>query len=136
MELWLYLALLIISLFLVALSLYRNDHSELGIVGFTFIFLLSFVMIGGDIQYKVGQNETISYSCLCCEQDGSTYLCDGSTENFSIVPTSVEKVDVYETFTAGGILSRTVGYWLAVLGVVGLIGVFVSLKSEGFMQPK
>lgn len=135
-ELWLYLALLVISLFLVTLSFYRNDHAELGIVGFTFVFMLSFVMIGGDIQYKVGQNETIDYSCLCCEQDGSTYLCDGSYGNFSIVPTSIERVDVYDTFTAGGVLSRTVGYWLAVLAVVGMIGVFVSLKAEGFMRPK
>ena len=143
MELWLYLALLVISLFLVALSLYRNDHAELGIVGFTFIFLLSFVMIGGDIQYKVGVNETNHYACLCCENGAvigepirgePSQGCTNENATLSIV--SVEKVDVYATFTAGGVLSRTVGYWLAVLGVVGLIGVFVSLRSEGFMQPK
>lgn len=125
MELWLYLALLLISLILVALSLYRNDHAELGIVGFTFIFLLSFVMIGGDIQYKVGTNTTYTYDCFDPCETG---------ENSTQIATEVT-TDVYDTFTAGGTLSRTVGYWLAVLGVVGLIGVFVSLRSEGFMRP-
>lgn len=126
--------MLLISLVLVALSLYRNDHAELGIVGFTFIFILSFVMIAGDIQYKVGVNETNTYGCLCCEE-GIVYDGENCTSNTSLQIVSVEKVDVYATFTAGGVLSRTVGYWLAVLGVVGLIGVFVSLRSEGFMRP-
>lgn len=134
MELWLYIALLLISLVLVGLSLYRNEHAELGIVGFTFIFLLSFVMIGGDIQYKVGVNETLSYSCLCCDsQMGGTYECPDDS-NATMMVTAISRVDVYENFTAGGVLSRTVGYWLAVLGVVGLIGVLVSLKPEGFMK--
>lgn len=132
LELWLYLALLLISIILVALSLRHTEHSELGIVGFTFIFVLSFVMIQGDIQYKVGQNETITYSCLCCEQ-GGTYECD---DNSSMVATLKERVDVYENFTAGGPLSRSVGYWLAVMAVIGFIGVFVGLKTEGFMEPK
>lgn len=92
-------------------------------------------MIGEDIQYKVGQNETMEYSCLCCDANGGTFEC-GNSENATIVLTHNEIVDVYNTFSAGGLLSRTVGYWLAVLGVVGLIGVFVSLRSEGFMQPK
>lgn len=134
-ELWLYLALLVISLILVALSLYRNDHAELGIVGFTFIFILSFVMIAGDIQYKVGVNETNTYGCLCCV-DGVVYDDGDCGDNSSLQIVYTEKMNIYDTFTAGGVLSRTVGYWLAVLAVVGLIGIFVSLKAEGFMRPK
>lgn len=141
MELWLYLALLVISLILVALSLYRPEHSELGIVGFIFIFILSFVMIGGDIQYKIGVNETNHYACLCCE--GGSVIGEPirgepsqgcTSENATLSIVSVEKVDVYGTFTAGGILSHTVGYWLAILSVVGMIGIFVGIKTEGFMQ--
>lgn len=134
MILWIYLAFLLISFILIGFSLFRPEHTELGIAGFTFLFILSFVMITGDIQYKVGINETITHSCLCCEQDGSTYLCDGSSENFSIQPTQIERVDVYATWVAGGTLSHTVGYLLAVISVVGLIGTFVSLKPEGFMK--
>jgi len=126
MELWLYLSLLVISLILIALSFYRTEHAELGIVGFTFIFLLSFVMIGGDIQYKVGTNTTYEYDCFD--------TC-GIGNNDTLMTTATE-IDVYDTFSAGGTLSRTVGYWLAVLGVVGIIGVFVSLRTEGFMKPR
>jgi len=133
MILWIYLAFIIISFVLIGFSLSRDDHTELGIAGFTFLFILSFVMIGGDIQYKVGVNETLSYSCLCCEQDGSTSLCDGST-NHSLVVTDIERVDIYDTWVAGGTLSHTVGYLLAVIGVIGLIGSFVSIKSERFMK--
>ena len=96
----------------------------MGIIGFTFIFMLSFVMIGGDIQYQVGTNTTYEYACFeDCDQINTSLLMSTATE-----------MNVYDTFTAGGPLSRTVGYWLAVLGVVGMIGVFVGLKPEGFMK--
>jgi len=142
MILWVYLALLIISLVLVTLSLLRDDHTELGIAGFTFLFILSFVMIAGDIQYKVGVNETNTYACVCCEQGvvvGDDYIRGeqepGCTnENASIVIIATDSVDVYDTWSAGGTLSHTVGYLLAVISVIGLIGTFVSIKPEGFMQ--
>lgn len=92
-------------------------------------------MIGGDIQYKIGNNQTIEYKCLCCDEQEGVIECPYD-ENASLQPSYIINRDVYETFTAGGVLSRTVGYWLAVLSVVGLIGIFVSLRSEGFMQRK
>ena len=140
MILWVYLALLIISLVLVTLSLLRDDHTELGIAGFTFLFILSFVMIAGDIQYKVGVNETNTYACLCCD-DGVVIgepirgvPQQGCLEDATLSVVSVEKVDVYNTWSAGGTLSHTVGYLLAVISVIGLIGTFVSIKPEGFMK--
>jgi hypothetical protein len=138
LDLMLYIVLIVISLVLIFLYFYEHDHSELGIVGFLFLFLLSLVMIGGDIQYKVGVNETYTYGCLCCEQGtviGDDYTRgqppEGCTnENATIAVIGVDKVDDYSTFTAGGVLSHTVGYYLAVAAAVGFIGVFLGLKSQ------
>lgn len=138
MDLMLYIVLIVISLVLIFLYFYEPDHSELGIVGFLFLFLLSLVMIGGDIQYKTGVNETYTYGCLCCEQGsvvGDEYTrgeppVGCTNENATIAVIAVDKVDNYATFTAGGVLSHTVGYYLAVAAAVGFIGVFLGLKSQ------
>lgn len=118
MDLWLYLILILIALVFIFLSFYAPEHSELGIVGFLFLFLLSLVMLGGDIQYKVGVNTTTT----------TTYEYDNTTLLSSLEESAA--VDVYETFTAGGTLSHTVGFYMAVASIVGFIGVLVGLRSQ------
>lgn len=114
----LYVVLIIITLVLIFLSFYAPEHSELGLVGFLFLFLLSMVMIGGDIQYKTGENTTTL----------TEYTYDNTTLT-STTETAVT-VDNYETFTAGGTLSHTVGYYLAVASIVGFIGVLLGLRYQ------
>jgi hypothetical protein len=128
MDLTLFIVFLVLSLLLVALGLYRSEHTELSLVGFLFLFLLSLIIMGGDIQYKTGEN--LTYSCLCCNNTepytGVPYLCDGTDANLVVTST----VDTYETWSAGGTLSHLVGYWLAIASFVGFIGVLLSLRRQ------
>ena len=136
MDLTLFIVFLVITLVIIFLSFYAPEHSELGLVGFLFLFLLSLVILGGDIQYKTGVNETYTYGCLCCVEGiviGQPYNesqggC--SSENASLEVIGVTKVDQYATFTAGGTVSHIVGYYLAVASLVGFIGVILGLKSQ------
>ena len=116
MLLTLLIIFLVLSLLLIALGLYRPEHSELSLVGFFFLFLLSLIVIGGDIQYKVGINET--------------YVYDNITLDY------ITSRDLYATwdgeavYSYGGTLSHLIGYYMAVASAVGFIGVLVSLRKD------
>jgi hypothetical protein len=123
----------------IALGFYRQEFSALGIAGFFFLFILSFVFMQGNIQYKTGSNETNIYACLCCDQgyvigvpyyEGSNNGCTNESATLSII--KIIKLDNYETWDAGGVTTHWVGYILAVMSVIGLIGIFVSIGSERF----
>ena len=140
MYLTLFIVLIVLSLCIIALGFYRQEFSSLGIAGFFFLFILSFVFIDGNIQYKIGVNTTNTYACLCCEDGvviGGEYTrgqqepgCTSENATISIVAT--DSVDVYETWDAGGMTSHWVGYVLAVMSAIGLIGIFVSIGTERF----
>lgn len=114
----LFLVFLGLSLLLIVIGLFRPEHTEFSLVGFAFLFILSFVFVTGDVQYQVGVNETNTYG-----------LVNGTYE-----VTSVQSVDVYETFQSGGLLSHFVGYWLAVMSLAGFVIVIVSAKPGLFRR--
>jgi hypothetical protein len=124
MYLVLFIVFFFICLVITGLWIARPDFTALGFAGFFFMFILSFVVMQGDIQYKVGMNETNTYECLD--------LCE--TGNTTAYLTHVEKVDVYETWDSGGFLSHWAGYILAVVAVIGIICVFVNMGTEGFLK--
>jgi len=136
MELILYTIFLGLALLIIAIGLFRPEHTEMALIGFVFLFLLGLNLEAGSITYKTGVNETYTYSCLCCsngEPTGSPGICTSELNNSAnLVVTGVEKVDVYDTFTAGGILSHILGYWLMIMSVVGFIGVLVGLGTQRF----
>ena len=130
MDLSLYIVLIVISLIFIFLGFYKSEHTEFSLIGFMFLFLLSMVMLQGNIQYKTGV--FYNYSCLCCgeftDQRGTVYgahVCD-STENSSLYVSSIS--DVYGDFTAGGVLSHLIGYYLAVASSIGFAVVLISLR--------
>lgn len=125
LDLTLFVVFILLSIIIIALGLFRPEHTELSLVGFVFLFLLSMVILEGNIQYKVGEdiNTTYNYSCIeTCDQTGNTSLMLSST--------TITNRDVYDTFTAGGTLSHLVGYWLAIASIIGFIGVLMSLKYQ------
>ena len=132
MILSLFIVFLLFTLIIIAIGLFRPDHTEISLIGFLFLFLLSIVILNGEIQYKTGQNYT--YSCLCCngeetQRTGEASYCDG--ENATLVVT--QTIDNYATWESGGTFSHIVGYWLSVASIVGFIGVILSLRhSRGF----
>jgi hypothetical protein len=60
-----YIALLVVALFLILLG-YFIDIKVLSIVGAFAVFLLGLVMSQGAITYQTGQNESYSYICSIC----------------------------------------------------------------------
>ena len=144
MDLTLFVVLLILTLILIALGFYRQEHTELSLVGFMFLFLLSLNLMLGTIQYKIGYdvNTTYDYDCLCCfatesQRENSTGICEeGSIENSTMVMTSshIENRDVYDTFTAGDTLSHITGWMLAVMSVIGFIGVLAGIRITDLVR--
>ena len=118
MELTLFIIFLLLSFILISLGLFIREHTELTLIGFLFLFLLSFVVIGGDIQYKTGENTTNTYGCHTCD-----------AYNYTVVLDSSETINTYGNVSFGGTLAHSFGYWLAVLSLVGFVAVMLSFKS-------
>jgi hypothetical protein len=109
-----------IAFLLVTLGFYRPEHTELPLIGFVFIFLLSLLLINNSIEYKTGQiiETNFTYTPI-----GGIYYVNTSSES---------TIDVYTTINSPSSLSHTLGYWLAICSVVGFIGVLVSLRRENW----
>lgn len=119
MYLSLFIIFLCLSLILIIIGLFRPEHSELSLAGFLFLFVLSMtIILGGEIQYKIGSNTTYSYTCHTCDQ--VTYTND---------LTLSQTTDIYENWS-GGVFGHFFGYWLAVISAVGFIGVLAGLRGN------
>ena len=115
-----------LALVLIGLGLLNREHSELALIGFLFLFLLSLIIINGDIQYKSGETVTNNYLCSSsCTVNASLYISDYIVTN---VYSNMEDVSL-----ANSTLTHLVGYWLAVSSILGFVGVILGLrKSKGF----
>lgn len=103
---------LLLSLSLIITGLIIRDHSELSIIGFLFLFLLSLIIINGNLEYETGVIINTTYN----------YDADGDV-------TDTDQVINYSYDNYIGDNYRTIGYWLAVISAAGMIGVFVSLRG-------
>ena len=131
MELILFIVFLSLSLLLVTLGLIKSEHSELALVGFGFLFIMSLIIINGDIQYKTGTKEVYVYG-----NNYTGYHWDYVVGNPSINDVNLfhsNQTNIYSSMQdisiAGGFFFHLVGYWLAISSVVGFIGVLASLKG-------
>lgn len=117
MDLILFIIFLLLSLLLIILGLIKTEHSEIALIGFAFLFLLSIVLIVNDIQIKTGEFTEELYSY----------------DNLTINHINITTINTYEDIDLGGNLSHIFGYWLAVISMIGFIGVVFGLrKQEGF----
>lgn len=100
-----------LSLALIVLGFFRPEHTELSLIGFFFLFLLSFTLMGNNLEINSGYNKTISY------------------DNFTNITTE-HLVYNYEKYndTTSKFNTHSSGYYLAVMAAVGFIGVFLSLR--------
>ena len=108
----------------VALGLYRLEHTELSLVGFVFLFLLSMVVIGDNLTYQTGETTNITNTHAVV--NGTTVL------TFSSEVTTYD-YSIYQD-TSGFFTTHNFGYLMAVLSIIGAIGSFVSIKPENFMR--
>lgn len=102
---------MIVSLILIIIGVFRENESVVALVGFTFLFLLSFVVMGGNLEYQTGEmhNQTII--------DNSTITqIDYSYSNY--------------TDTSGFFNTQKFGFFLAVASVFGFIAVYMGLGKK------
>lgn len=134
-ELILFTTFLIISLILVALGLYRLEHTELSLVGFFFLFLLSMVIISGNLTYKTGEEEVYvygdNYTSYHWDYDYSNPNPNADVNLFHKNTTYI--YSAYED-SSGFFTTHRFGYVLAVMSVIGMIGSLVSIRPEGFLK--
>ena len=103
-----------LGIILVALGLFKNEHTELSLIGFFLLFLLSFTLMGNNLEYKTGQVKNIT-------------VFDGNH-------TGEEVTYVYSVYddSLGFLTSSRLGFYLAVAFAVGFIGVLMSLRRGSY----
>ena len=121
MDLILFCVLVGLSLILIGLGFYRPEHTELPLIGFFLLFMLSLLIINQDIVYNSGENITTQYNYFECPLPQSqdiliNYTVETITKN-------------YEPLQMEGTLAHTFGYWLAIASAVGFIAMLLSLKK-------
>lgn len=135
MELILFTTFIGIAFILVALGLYRLEHTELSLVGFLLLFLLSMVIITGNLEYKTGETEVYvygdNYTSYHWDYDYSSPPGLSETNLFHKNTTYI--YSPYED-SSGFFTTHNFGYLLAVMSIIGMIGSFVSIKPERFLK--
>jgi len=112
MILTLYVVLAAVSLVLIVVGLVRPSESAQAVVGFTLMFILSMIILGGGLEYQKGVSINTSL----------TYTGDDIT--------SIDQ-EVNNEYTAfNDATSHTVGWYLTIASVIGLAGVFWSIKRS------
>ncbi len=119
MILTLFALLLGLSLVLIAIGLTKQDESAAALIGFLFLFLLSFVILGNNLEYEIGEQRNVSYS-----YDNSTgeNLLNKTTEDITLIYTTWDD-------TTGIFNTHRFGYFLAIASIIGFAGVLMSLKG-------
>lgn len=107
MELVLFALFFLLSLVFLGYGIFKPIHSEFLVIGFLTIFLLSFFMINNNIQIPTGTNTT------------TTYAYGGA--NNSLLETNALEQTTYKDVTNTGILNKTIGYWLAIISIFGIM---------------
>ena len=104
--------LIAVSLILIIIGLIKPTESAQALIGFFFLFLLSLIIIGGNLEYETGAdiNTTITY--------------DGGGD----IVTTQQNVD-YQYAKFDDITSHRIGYYLAIASGVGFAGVLFSLAK-------
>ena len=108
MDLIIWSILVTISLVLIVIGLTRPTESAQALIGFFFLFLLSFSIINGTLEYVTGTTTTTTYSYI----------------NDSISSTLEVEQNTHTNFS-----NHNIGFWFAVASAIGFAGVLYSLKK-------
>lgn len=103
--------IMIVALVMITIGLAKPSESAQALIGFSFLFILAIIIIGGNVQYKVGDeiNSTYNYDSQN-RVSGSTQITQERYENFN------------------DDTSHQIGYYLAIASSVGFAGVLYSLR--------
>lgn len=119
MILYIFLIFVAIAVVLIFLGFYNQEHTELPLIGFLFLFLLSLNLLSGSIEYRVGEYENVTYT-----YDNTSFA------NLTLNTTHSETRYVYDDYVGEGLTNQLAGYWLAVCSIIGFIGTLISLKNQ------
>jgi len=119
MDLILFGVFMAIAFILIGYGLRFPEHTELSLIGFVFLFLLSMLIINNQLTFIIGTNTT------------STFTYGAVGNNTFLTNSFEENLNIYGETSMGGALSHTLGYWLAVGSIIGFIGVLLGLKNSG-----
>lgn len=118
-----------VSFVLIYIGLMKPDETASALIGFVFLFLLSFVVLGNNLEYKSAENIIYVYGD---NYDGYHYddyngtLMHGDLNLFHENRTYT--YSVYDDTT--GIFNTTrFGYFLAIASIVGFVGCLISLRG-------
>jgi hypothetical protein len=122
MELILFSLFIGISALIITLGLYRTEHSEFVLIGFFFLFLLSFTLINGNLEYQTGESSLERYFY--------------QPDNITLVAVELNTTYTYSTFSDETELFNTnrAGYWLAVISGLGFAITLFSFKRTRWSQ--
>ena len=112
MILTLYGFLVAVSLILIIVGLVKPTESAQALIGFFFLFLLSIVIISGDLEYETGSNIT------------TTLTYDGGGN----IASTYQDID-YRYANFDDTTSRRIGIYLGIASGIGFAGVLFSLKK-------
>lgn len=103
--------LILLSIIFVVIGIFKHEESLFALIGFAFLFILSFVLISGNLEVEVGSNATTTYS----------YNVNGTLQSSSLnIDYSFEEWD--------DSISHQIGFWLAILSAVGFFMIFYSAR--------
>jgi len=113
----LFTVLIGISLILIIIGLVKHTESAQALIGFFFLFLLSFIVMQGNLQYEIGANVTSSYY----------YDVNGTLSDTTQIINNV-----YDNFDDA--TSFKMGLYLTIVSVVGFAGVLLGLRNTNWRQ--
>ena len=102
--------LLLISIALIIIGLFKQEESAYSLIGFFFLFLLGMIILNGNLQVDKGANVT------------STYGYDASGN----IASNNQTIS-YSYFYWQDSTSHQVGYWLVIVASLGFFGVLFTI---------
>ena len=118
MDIILFGVILLLSLAFITLGLIIQNHTELSLIGFVFLFLLGLVILNNQVTYVVGT------------ETNSTFNYTTDINNISLLTSSHEVAyNIQGPITLGGVLSHLVGYWLMIASFIGFMLVIIAIKG-------
>lgn len=108
-----------LSFVMIYIGLSKPTESAQALIGFLFLFLLSFVLMGNNLEYRIGEQTTTTYS----------YLVNTTDINFTIEQTNYTYTNYADTTSQFN--THRAGYFLALVSAIGFIGVLYGIKTGG-----
>lgn len=116
MILTLFVVFTALSLILITIGLFRQEYGIMALAGFFFLFLLSFTLMGNDLQYQTGQTIDINYN----------YTGDQLTSEFR----EINNTYVYFDDTSSDFNTHRLGWMLAIISVMGFVAVLLGIRGD------